>query len=77
MYEFVILYCLVTGSGTATEARCEYLGRKNFVTASACYKAGRKVEEALRANHVMTWAEVPAGQRPSFVADIVCGEQSI
>ena len=77
MYEFVILYCLVMGSGTATEARCEYIGRKNFVTASACYKAGRRVEASLRDNHVRTWAEVPMNERPSFVADTRCGESSI
>lgn len=77
MYEFVILYCLVMGSGTATEARCDYIGRKNFVTASACYKSGKRAEDALRLNHVNTWAEVPIGERPSFVADMVCGEQSI
>ena len=77
MFEYVILYCLVMGSGTATEARCDYVGRKNFVTASACYRAGKQAEDALRVNHWETWAEVPIGERPRFVADVRCGEQSI
>ena len=77
MFEYVILYCLVVGSGTATEARCEYLGRKNFVTASACYKSGKQAEDALRVNHLKSWAGVPMSERPSFVSDVRCGEQSI
>jgi len=77
MYEYVILFCLVMSPGANTEARCEYIGKKNFATASACYRTGTKVEKALRDNHIATWSEVPAGQRPSFVSDVVCAESSI
>ena len=77
MFEYVILYCLVMGTGTATEARCDYIGRRNFVTASACYSSGKKAEDALRVNHLKSWAEVPMRERPSFVSDVRCGEQSI
>ena len=77
MYEFVILFCIVMGSGSATDARCEYMGSRDFVTASACFKAGQRFEQSLRAQHIEVWKDVPAGERASFVADVVCAEQSI
>ena len=78
MFEYLILYCLVTGLGDSTQARCHVIeARSNKILENQpklCMRAARLRENNLRWLHYEKFGFENA---PAFVADHICQEHPI
>ncbi len=74
MFEYLILYCLVTGLGDSTQARCHMIETGSYVSKPLCMRAARLRENNLRWLHYEKYGYEDA---PAFVADHYCQESSI
>ncbi len=74
MFEYLILYCLITGLGDNTQARCHMIKTGSYLNKPLCMRAARLRENNLRWLHYENYGYEDA---PAFVADHYCKERSI
>lgn len=73
MFEYMIIFCVVSSLGKNTEAVCDSHTAGNYVSKSACIRQGRLRESRLRFLH----RERYGGGAPVFIADYVCNEHDL